>query len=293
MNESGNSSSVVIVIVNWQRPKDTIECVRSVLESDYSDTQIIVVDNGSEDGSVDKINEACPDISLISLPKNLGFTGGYNTGIGHAQKLDPAYIFLINNDTVVESGTVRYLTESNWDVAVPKITYYDAPDTIWAAGARWRKFPPTVKMIGYQKQDAQKYNNAYPLDYTTGCALMVKTKVFDKISGFDPQFISYMEDYDFSYRVIGSGFTMGYVPEAIVHHKVSKTLGLSSPQRWHYLGRNNVLFYRKDNRFPVYLMWSALGWIFIREIFQGNISHLPSFWNGMMEGLNITSGKRQ
>jgi hypothetical protein len=83
---------------------------------------------------------------------------------------------------------------------------------------------------------------------------------------------------------------MGYVPEAIVKHKVSRSLGISSPQHWHYMGRNTVLFYRKDDRFPIYILWCALGWILLRELIQGNSSILPSFWDGMKEGLKITSG---
>jgi GT2 family glycosyltransferase len=292
MNQPGNPAQVAVVIVNWQRPQDTIHCVRSVMDSDYSDIHIIVVDNGSDDGSADKIKEAFPGINLISLPDNLGFTGGYNQGIVHAMKESAPYIFLINNDTVIEIGTIRLLVNSSWDVAVPKITYFDDQNLIWAAGARWRNFPPAIKMIGYQKPDGNKFNNPVPLDYTTGCALMIKKKVLAVVNGFDPQYVNYMEDYDFSYRVRDSGFSMGYVPEARVLHKVSQSLGLSSPQRWYYMGRNTVLFYHKDNRFPNYVLWGALGWILIREFLLGNTSHLPSFWKGMKEGLNLTAGKR-
>lgn len=292
MNQPGNPDQVAVVIVNWQRPADTIHCVRSVMDSDYADIHIIVVDNGSDDGSVDKIKAACPGISLVSLPDNLGFTGGYNAGIEHAQKKDASFVFLINNDTVIETGTIRLLVDSSWDVAVPKITYFDNPNLIWAAGARWRNFPPTIKMIGFQKPDSREYNNPYLLDYATGCALMIKREVLAVVKGFDPQYVNYMEDYDFSYRVRDSGFSMGFVPEAKVQHKISQSLGSSSPQRWHYMGRNTVLFYSKDRRFPKYVLWAALGWIFMREFLLRNFSHLPSFWRGMKEGLNITSGKK-
>jgi GT2 family glycosyltransferase len=289
MNNSHKPARVEVVIVNWERPLDTIQCIQSVMESDYPDIDIIVVDNGSTDDSVQKISSKFSNITLIQLPKNLGFTGGYNSGIKSALIKKPSHILLINNDAVIEPGTIQKLVNSPWDVAVPKITHFDNPNLIWAAGARWRSFPPTIKMIGYQDQDSQKYNIPHPLDYATGCALMIKTEVFSKVRGFDSQFISYMEDYDFSYRVKESGFSMGYVPDSKVLHKVSQTLGTHSAQRWHYLGRNTVLFYNKGNRFPRYTMWIALGWIFLREIILGNSSQLPHFYQGIKEGLKISS----
>lgn len=290
MNSLGKPAKVVVVIVNWQRPQDTIQCIRSIRESDSVDIRIVVVDNGSRDNSVVKISEAFPGISIVPLPENLGFTGGYNSGIENALKGDASHIFLLNNDTIIEKGTIKHLIDSNWDIAVPKITFYDEPEVIWAAGAKWRSFPPTIKMIGYKKQDSPAFANAYPLEYATGCALMLKREVLSVVKGFDPQYFNYMEDYDFSYRARESDFSMGYVPEAIVKHKVSRSLGISSPQRWHYMGRNTVLFYRKDDRFPIYILWCALGWILLRELIQGNSSILPSFWDGMKEGLKITSG---
>lgn len=288
---SNNSAQVVVVIVNWEKPGDTIQCIRSVMDSEFSDFQIVVIDNGSNDDSVDKISRSSPEITLLSLPENLGFAGGYNFGIEYAQKSAAPFYFLLNNDTVLDKRAIGALINSPWDIAVPKITYYENPDMIWAAGARWRPFPPTIKMIGYRKKDIKTYNISHQLDYATGCALMVKKQVFETVPGFDPLYVNYMEDYDFSYRVREAGYTMGYVPEAKVQHKVSLSLGPSSPQRWYFIGRNTVLFYRQGDRFPGYTLWGVLGWVFLREILQGNAAYLPSFWRGVREGMDIIEGK--
>jgi GT2 family glycosyltransferase len=293
MNYSNNVPQVMVVIVNWERPKDTIECIRSVLNSDYTDLQVIVVDNGSQDGSAEKIRQAHPGITLIEIPENLGFTGGYNTGLDYARKSEALYYFLLNNDTVVDKRVIRFLVNSAWDISVPKITYYGSPDLIWAAGARWRSIPPTIKMIGYRKKDKPIYNSPYSLDYATGCALMIKKQVLEVVKGFDPIYKNYMEDYDFSYQVREAGFRMGYVPKALVEHKESQTLGINSPQRWHLIGRNTVIFYRKSARFPSYTLWIVLGWILLREILQGNAKYLPSFWEGVREGWVIVKGRKQ
>ncbi|UCD43378.1 MAG: glycosyltransferase family 2 protein, partial [Chloroflexota bacterium] len=143
MNSPGKRAKVEVVIVNWQRSQDTIQCIRSIRRSESVDIHIIVVDNGSRDDSVEKISEAFPGISVISLPENLGFTGGYNSGIENALKGNASHIFLLNNDTIIEKGTIKHFIDSNWDIAVPKINFYDEPEVIWAAGAKWRSFPPT------------------------------------------------------------------------------------------------------------------------------------------------------
>jgi GT2 family glycosyltransferase len=261
------------------------------LESEYPDLEIILVDNGSRDQSVKKISQAVEHLTIIELPANVGFTGGYNAGIQRAMLTDTNHVFLLNNDTIIEKNTISKLVKSNWDIAVPKITFHDAPNQIWAAGAKWRPFPPTIKMIGYKQPDSEKFSRSYPLNFATGCALMVRREVFEKISGFDPLFKNYMEDYDFSYRASEAGFSMGYVPGTQVKHKVSRSLGQESKLRWSFLGRNTVIFYRRHDRFPIYTTWIAIGWIMLREFVQGNARVLPAFWSGVREGFEICRGE--
>ena len=112
---------VVVVIVNWERPPDTIQCIRSVLESQLVKLQIVVVDNGSRDDSIKQIRSAFPEISLIPLKRNLGFAGGFNVGIEWALQMPVPYIFLLNNDTVLEATTIKSLIEAPWDVSVPRL----------------------------------------------------------------------------------------------------------------------------------------------------------------------------
>jgi GT2 family glycosyltransferase len=290
VNELPTFEKVVIVIVNWERPGDTIHCIRSVMESDYPNIEIVLVDNGSGDNSVSQIQGSCDQLNIVELPKNLGFTGGYNTGIMKALELDAGFVFLLNNDTIIEKNTISQLVTTSWDISVPKITFHDSPNMIWAAGAKWRSFPPTIKMIGYKKPDGPKYNLRKELEYATGCALMIRREVLHQIGGFDERYVNYLEDYDFTYRAREAGFTIGYVPAAKVLHKVSSSLGESSPQRWHYLGRNTVLFYRHPGRFPSVLIWLVLGWNIIREIINGHAGCIPDFWSGVVEGFEISKG---
>ena len=279
-------TGLMVVVVNWQRPADTIECLQSLKDAGVDAPDILLVDNGSQDGSVEQILAAHAGIQVEHLASNLGFAGGYNAGIARALKSGAEHIFLLNNDTTLDRRAIEVMRSADWDVAIPKILFYDQPEKIWAAGARWRPFPPAVVMNGYLRTDGTAYDRAHPLQYATGCALLARRQVFEKIGGFDQDFENYMEDYDLFFRIQAAGYRVGYVPEARIYHKVSQTLGEQSPARLRYLGRNTVLFYRKDRRFPTWMLWSYLGWYSLREAIKGNARSLNMFWAGVKEGLN-------
>lgn len=284
---SYHDQSTAVIVVNYKKPEDTIQCIRSLLAAGRPESLIIVVDNGSADGSADRIAEALPGLRLLRLDENLGYAGGYNAGIEQALALQTPNILILNNDTIVDRQAIDLLREAAWDISVPKIYYHDPPDLIWAAGARWRKFPPRVTMIGYRRKDRPGYDIPYELEYATGCALLIKRPVLETLGGFDPLFINYMEDYDFCYRARQQGYSIGYVPQAHVWHKVALTLGESSPERWKYLGRNSVLFYRKGERFPSSVLWMYLVWFTLREMVKGQLSRVRFFWQGVIEGRQL------
>ncbi len=278
---------IVVIIVNWNRPQETIACIQSLRVCNYGNMKILVVDNGSSDNSASTIKEGCPEAEILILAENKGFAGGYNAGIQHAMQSKATHFFILNNDTIVDANALIHLYDSPWDVAVPKIMFYSEPEIIWAAGCRWRRFPPGVIMNGYRHKDNPAFNKPTPLQYATGCALFVRRVVFDKLHGFDEVFESYLEDYDFCYRAHEAGLTLGYAPGARIYHKVSLTLGERSPKKRWYLGRNTVLFYRKKRRFPKWMLWGFLIWVLIREILKGEFSYLPDFLQGVRVGLNL------
>jgi len=284
----GPGIDLAVILVNYERPLDTIECIHSLLASNFPFLRIVLVDNGSKDDSVELLAKAFPEIKPVLIPDNINFVGGYNTGIDYAVKTGATHIFVLNNDTIVEPGTIQELISTSWDVSVPKIVYYDYPEIIWSAGARWRRFPPSVIMIGYQQKESPIYDVPERLYYATGCAFIAKREVFESVGNFDFDFGNYMEDYDFFYRVGTAGFETGYVPSARILHKVSRTLGRVPTRQRYFIGRNTVLFYRKDNRFQSWKLWSYIFWNLIRETIKGNISHLPDYWRGYMDGFKWT-----
>jgi GT2 family glycosyltransferase len=284
MSSASVKPKPIVIIVNHGLPEDTSECVDSVLSSDMGRVPVLLVDNGSKDDSIERLRRRYPEIPLLSLPENRGFVGGFNVGIQHALDTDATHLLLLNNDTVVDRSAIREMLEAGWDIAVPKIVFYDRPDIIWSAGASWRFLPPSVRIVGLGKKDAPAYNIPGRLEYATSCALLVRRGVFEQIGSFDPLFESYGEDLDFFYRARQAGIRVGYVPSALIRHKVSLTTRRLPGLRRRYLGRSTVLFFRKEERFPLWQLYLGIAWKLLRETALGNPNHLADYWRGYRDG---------
>lgn len=283
-------SLVGIVILNYNNSEDTIACVESLAFSTYGNYHIIVVDNGSADGSPQTIQEALPETELLTNDQNLGFSAGANRGIERALDLGASYVWLLNNDTIVAPECLEHLiaaaeNELMVGIAVPKIYYHGDPTRIWSAGARWEAFPPRVKMIGLGQRDHPAYDRRRDLDYATGCALLVPRHTLEAVGAFDPTYFMYQEDYDFCHRVRDAGLRIVYVPRAHVWHKVSQGLGEGSPGKWYLWTRSAVVFYKKFFSVPTLICF--LGWVFLRETSKGSLSFLQPFAQGVRDGMKM------
>lgn len=241
------------VTVNWNKPDDTIECARSILSGGYDDIGLVVVDNGSIDGSVDKMQQALPGATLITNLTNEGYVKGVNKGIRIALDAGATHILVINNDAIGKGKFIAQLKEAldrhpEAGLISPKILYYNS-NTIWFSGGTFNKW------LGYSKHtDMDQINNGNGVesaqDYITGCSILVKADLFRAIGLFDEQYNIYGEDIDFCIRAREKGFSSWYTPNTIVYHKVSLSTGISgsnvmTPFRSYYYGRNMLLLVKK------------------------------------------------
>ena len=133
---------VAVIVLNWNGREDTLECLRSIRSIAYSNFGVIVVDNGSTDGSVAAIRASQPSVEVIDTGENLGFAGGNNVGIRRALELGADYVLLLNNDTVVDPGLLRAFVAAaalhpEAGAFGAKIYFHSEPTRIWYAGARW------------------------------------------------------------------------------------------------------------------------------------------------------------
>ena len=236
---------VYIIVLNWNGKDDTLECLKSLEKINYSNYRIIVVDNGSEDDSVSEIRRRFSNVKIIENKKNLGFSGGNNVGIKYAIDNGAHYVLLINNDTTVEKDFLNELVEigeSDEKIGVlgSKIYFYSEPNRIWFAGGKvsWLKNKGTH--IGLDQIDSGQYDKIKEMDYLTGCCLLIKREVIEKIGVLSEDYFLYYEDTDFSLRAKNADYKIVYVPKSKIYHKISRSTKPGSSNYVYYHSRNGL-----------------------------------------------------
>ncbi len=240
--------NVVIIILNWNGREDTLGCLASLRRLDYPAYHIIVVDNGSNDDSVAAIRTNFPEVMLIETGANLGYVGGNNVGLEHAATIEANYALLLNNDTEVAPDFLKLLVEAaetdpHVGIVGPTIYYFDRPNVIWSAGGEidWQR--GDTRMIGLNEVDHGQFGlTPYPVDFVTGCALLIKLPVIQQVGLLDPRFFAYYEETEWCVRVSRAGFQIVVVPQAKVWHKISPVAREASSQVHYYMVRNRLLF---------------------------------------------------
>lgn len=203
---------VSVVILNWNGKPYIKECLDSVLNTDYQNLEIIVVDNASTDGSQEIIKNEYPQIILFENPKNLGFCNGNNMGIKRASG---DIIVLLNNDTKVDKDWIKEIVKKADDPKVGVVgckLYFPKSRIIQSLGYR-EKFIGFWENIGTGQEDKGQFDNIEDVDYVSGAALAVKREVLQKVGLLRPP-----EDIDLCYRARKAGYRVVVAPNAIVYH---------------------------------------------------------------------------
>jgi GT2 family glycosyltransferase len=241
--------NIAIIVLNWNGKQDTLECLESIRKIDYQNFDVIVVDNGSCDDSVQSIRNKFPEVNVLETGKNLGYAGGNNYGLRYAIKSGADYILLLNNDIIVGSQLLKNFVQAahripHWGMLTAKIYYFSHPNKIWYAGARRIKHTANFMHLGKGCIDNGKdYSSMVETDYACGCALFLRTSLLKKIGLFDERFFLTYEETDLSYRTKALGYKCYLVPEAKVWHKVSVSFGGEhSPLFIYFLTRNSLLW---------------------------------------------------
>jgi hypothetical protein len=239
---------VFILILNWNSYEDTKKCLDSLKYLDYSNYEIIVIDNGSRDGSAEKIRKEYNEIKLIKNNANLGFAEGNNVGIRYAMERNADYVYLLNNDTIVDTAVLKELvnaaeSDPKTGMAGSKIYFMDNPDVISFAGGGINWFRGRIYHIGEDQKDEGQFNKAMEVDYVTGCSLLVKREVIEKVGMMNPEYFRYVEETDWCVRAHRAGYKLIYVPSSILWHKYAASTGGPSPISEYYDARNSLRFF--------------------------------------------------
>ena len=338
---SKNEIKVSIIILNWNGWQDTIECLESLYKITYKKYDVIVIDNGSEDESIEKLKEYCEgkievkskffeysgenkpikvleytideaeergekEEKIINLPsnkklivikneKNYGFAEGNNIGIRYSlEVLNPDYILLLNNDTVVDKDFLDELVkvaknDDSIGAVGPKIYYYNKNNIINFAGGKVSLWRAETKNIGRNLADTEKFNKTKEVSFIEGSCILVKKEVIKNIGYLDHEYFCYFEDTDWCIRMKKRGFKLLYIPKAKIWHKIAASTSLLSPLRTYYWGRNSFLLLKKNASLTQYFFYliyffTFRFWIICGIIlFHKKLDSFISFINGIKD----------
>ena len=254
-----NSASIFVIVVNWNGNTDTVECISSLakVRTLFPLLSIVVVDNGSTDGSIAEVKKKFSWVHCIDVGKNLGFAGGNNIGITYAMEQRAEYIWLLNNDTVADTGVLSSLSSFK-DPSVGAIgskiyfskgheyhkTRYrkkNLGSVLWYAGGiiDWDNMLASHR--GVDEVDIGQFDIEQETDFITGCSFFVRSDVLKKVGVLDESFFMYMEDLDLSLRIQKAGYKTVYNPHSVVWHKnASSSGGSGSTLHEYYQTRNRL-----------------------------------------------------
>jgi len=234
---------VYVLILNWNGKLHLRECFDSLFQMDYPNFRVVMIDNGSVDGSVEYVEENYPSVEIIVNQKNLGFAEGNNVGIRWALSKGARYIALLNNDTKVDRGWLSELVQvgdrkEHIGILGGKVLIYNNPKMVNSTGVH-------MNYYGYAwDRDFAEYEEDVPTRSgpvlgISGAAMLIRRDVFEETGLLDPSYFAYYEDLDLCIRTwVGTQYTVEYIPSAVIYHKFSASSGDDSFYK-HYLTAKN------------------------------------------------------
>jgi GT2 family glycosyltransferase len=260
-------------VPNWNGKEHLGDCLRSLLRQSVK-ARILVVDNGSKDGSVEYIKQKFPEVETIELDKNYGFAGGVNRGIGRAMEEDVEFVALFNNDAVAQPSWLEELLAAakqheKAGIITGKLLRADKEhiDSTGEFYTTWgMPFPR-----GRNEIDEGQYDKGEYVFGATGGASLYRTALFKDIGLFDEDFFAYFEDVDISFRTQLVGWKVRYTPKAIAYHQIGGTSRkMGNFTRYHSV-KNAALLYDKNMPGTLFWKYKLLFLIQLFRMFLGSV----------------------
>lgn len=255
---------VCVITLNWNRKNDTIECIESLRRLNYPNYEILMVDNGSTDGSAEAVRERFPEVRVIRNKRNLGYAAGFNKGMAQAYAAGADYFLIINNDTVIDPEALMELcktaqTHEDAGFVSGKVYFYNEPTRLQTAGRLKDTINIAGEHVGFRKLDLGQYEVEQEFEFIDDVFLLVKKDVYEKVGGYDENFFLYWEETDWCARVRRAGFKIFYTPGAKIWHKGNLTVSDGmTPSALYYLSRNKIIFMWRNAQIRNFLFFSYL-----------------------------------
>lgn len=281
---------VAVVVLNWNGKDDTLACLDSLARVAYEPLDVLVVDNASSDDSETAIRTAFPDLELIQTGRNLGYAGGNNVGIRRALELGADYIWILNNDTVVNPEAIDHLvarmeSDPSLGICGSSLLYHDDPQIVQAyGGARYNRWTSRTRYLGqFESYDPEIDATAVELalDMVSGAAAFVRRAFVEEVGLMCEDYFLYFEEIDWATRARGR-FGLGVAPKSVVWHKEGKSAG-THREEWkrseladYYGIRNRFLFTRKHHPLLLPAMYLTLPAAILNRFRRRQWARLPT-----------------
>ncbi len=278
---------VAVVILNYNGRDYLRDFLPSVLMSSYVNSDIIVADNGSDDGSVVLLENEFPEVQIIRIEENQGFAEGYNQAL---KNVHADYFVLLNSDVETTEEWIEPIIElmerdKTVGACQPKILSYREKEKFEYAGAsggymdKWAYPFSRGRIFDSLEKDKGQYDTSEEVFWSTGAAMFVRAELFNKLGGFDGDFFAHMEEIDFCWRLKRAGYKVMVKPKSVVYHLGGGTLDYENPRKVFLNFRNSlitILKNEKQNRYLSLIYWRLIldGVAGFRFLLQGKFQHI-------------------
>lgn len=242
---------VIVIVLHWLNYERTSRCLRQLEQLDYPYYRVLLVDNGSHNGSFERLQAEFPTCTPLALPTNRGFAGGINPALRQALEAGAEYVLLLNNDALAPPDLLTALIDLHQQypqigVLAAKVVDDTQPARLAGLGCHVQRFD--IDLVGWDEPD-QPVLSAAPvyLDAVFGAATLLTRRLLEQAGLFDERFFFYYEDIDLCVRARAAGLAVAYAPAVTVRHAVSSSTAGIRGLRFFYLGRARQLFFRKYN----------------------------------------------
>lgn len=259
---------VTVLILSFNGKHLLKDAIDSYKSNTYSNFSIIVIDNGSTDGTLDYMHRNYPDIKVLRTEVNKGYSGGFNIGIEYSFRgMNSDYILISNNDVVADKNLIEELvkiavTDDYIGFTVGKVYYYDDPDVFQTVGMLRHPVKINGGHIGKGERDRGQYDMISERDFADDVFTLVSKKLYDSVGSYDTNFRLQAEQFDWQMRAKKNGFKIMYTPYARLWHKDSMTIGKHSAVKSFNDARNSMLIvlkYSEAVKFRKYF------WVYLRD----------------------------
>ena len=289
---------VIILILSYNGKYLLEDSISSYLANDYPNFKVMVIDNGSNDGTKEYVEKNFPEVKVVRTEKNLAYSGGFNFGLKYAFKKNSVdYVLVTNNDVKADRNVISELVkvaekDKKIGFVTGKVYYYDNPDILQTVGKKEDPIRWNGGHIGNREKDNGQYDDISERFFADDIFTLVRKELYEEVGGYDTTFQFQSEEYDWQARAKKAGYKIIYTPNAKIWHKESMTIGKDSAFKAYYDARNPmlvILLHKSSQFFRRYF------WIYFRKgIFRNSIRVLIKnfelkkaykIWAGFFSGI--------